>query len=149
MKRIVSIIALFIVLIGCFTTNSFATDVVNENTYLETEKSERTTGLILNYKITLEKDGTTLNIAGKTQCTTDVVKCGIRNIVVEYRTSSSADWQTYQECDDYYVESYSCSYSISITNAPSSYQYRVTCQHYAKEHILSTEKINNTSDIVY
>lgn len=148
MKRIVSIIALFVVLIGCFTTNSFATDEVNENTYLETEKTERTTGLISSYKITLKKDGTTLNITGKTQCSTDVVKCGIRNIVVEYRTSSSADWQTYQECDDYYVETYSCNYNMSITNVPSSYQYRVTCQHYAKENIFSTQKIDNVSEIV-
>ena len=42
-------------------------------------------------------------------------------------------------------------YSIGISKSltvTSGYQYRVTCTHYAKKSLLSTQKINNTSNTV-
>lgn len=105
------------------------------------------TGLITLYLIAVEKSGNTLIITGKTYCSSSVVKCGFKEVVIQRRVSSTASWNDYQSYTDLYVDSNNYTLSKSIT-VPIGYQYRVTCIHYAKKNILSTQKIDNTSNIV-
>lgn len=105
------------------------------------------TGLISGYSIAVQKNGNTLTIGGKTNCISSVVKCGFKEVVIQYRPSSSASWSEYLTYTDLYVDSYGYTLSKTVT-VPSACQYRVTCKHYAKKNILSTQTINNTSNIV-
>lgn len=105
------------------------------------------TGLIMSYLLAVSKSGTTLNVAGQTLGATTVVKAGFTVITIQRRTSSSASWTTYKTYEDLYSDSHS--YTIGKTlSVASGYQYRATCTHYAKKNIFSTQKINNTSNIV-
>ena len=108
--------------------------------------STYTTGLITMYRISASKSGNNLIVGGKTNCTADVVKCGFSKVTIQVRLNSTAPWSTYKTYTDLYVDSRV--YNLSKTIAVSSGQYRVTCTHYAKKSLLSTEKINNTSNIV-
>ena len=54
------------------------------------------------------------------------------------------DYKTY---DDLYTDGHTYILSKSIAVA-SGYQYRVTCTHYAKKNLFSTQKINNVSNVV-
>lgn len=115
--------------------------------YVVDNSMARTTGLINLYGIAIQRNGTKLRIAGKTYCVPDVVKCGFTEIVIQRRSSSSDSWSQYGKYTDLYEDSssYLLTKEISISN---SFQYRVTCVHYAKKSIFSTEKINNVSNIV-
>lgn len=105
------------------------------------------TGLISAYYIGIAKDGNSLIIVGKTIGTYEVKKSGFKEIVVQQRKSSSDSWSTYTKYTDVYLDT--SGYTISKTLAvPGGYQYRVTCIHYAKKNLLSTQKISNTSNIV-
>ncbi|MDE6469513.1 MAG: hypothetical protein K2L19_00640 [Eubacterium sp.] len=107
----------------------------------------RTSGLITIYGIALQRNGSNINIAGKTYCNADVVKCGFTVIKIERRISQYSSWTDYTTYEDLYNDS--AAYFLSKTiYAPTGYQYRATCTHYAKKSLLSTEKINNTSNIV-
>lgn len=103
------------------------------------------TGLITNYAIALTKSGTTLIITGRTTGNADVKKCGFTVITIQRKKASASSWSTYAKYEDLYNESnmYKLSKKINVT---SGYQYRVTCTHYAKKNLLSTQKINNTSN---
>lgn len=105
------------------------------------------TGLIVSYSVGVSCNGSTLLIAGKTNCNPEVVKCGFKTVTVQRRTSSSASWTTYKTYEDLYNNSfvYTLGKSLSV---PTGYQYRVTCTHYAKKNLLSTQKINNTSNVI-
>ncbi len=105
------------------------------------------TGLIDSYSIGLKRSGNTIIIAGETYCVNTVVKCGFKEVVIQCRASSSSAWSDYQTYTDLYIDSSSYTLAKSIT-VPSGYQYRATCKHYAKKNILSTETINNVSNIV-
>ena len=111
------------------------------------ENSVMASGLITNYSIGISKSGSTLTIAGRTQCVTDVVKCGFSKVTIQRRANSSSSWSNYQTYTSLYVDGYKYTLSKSLTVA-SGYQYRVTCTHYAKKSLLSTQKINNTSNTV-
>ncbi len=105
------------------------------------------TGLIAFYSMAVSKDGNNLLIAGYTDCAIGVVKCGFKEIVIQRRANSSSSWSDYKEYTSLYADS--DFYRIGKTVAvPSGYQYRVSCIHYAKKNILSTQKIDNTSNIV-
>lgn len=107
----------------------------------------RASGLIVAYAIGVQRNGSNINIAGKTYCNADVVKCGFSVLKVERRANSSSSWETYTTYSDLYRDS--SAYTLAKTiYAPTGYQYRVTCTHYAKKSLLSTEKISNTSNIV-
>ena len=106
-----------------------------------------TTGLIIERAIAVQKDGNSLIITGKTYCSSTVVKCGFKEVVIKYRASSSSAWSEYKTYTDLYVDNNSYILSKTIT-VPSGYQYYVTCKHYAKKNILSTETIDNISNIV-
>lgn len=103
--------------------------------------------LINMYHIAIAKNGNSLIVAGKTIGTYEVKKCGFKEVVIQRRKSSSDSWSTYTKYTDLYVDNSGYTLSKSLT-VPSGYQYRVTCIHYAKKNLFSTQKINNTSNTV-
>lgn len=107
----------------------------------------RISGLIASYVIKVSASGTNLKIAGSTICVTSVVKCGFKEVMVQRKKASSTSWADYFSYSDLYADS--CSYTLAKTvPVTSGYQYRVTCKHYAKKSLLSTQTINDTSNTV-
>lgn len=106
-----------------------------------------TSGLIKTYSISIGKSGSNLIIAGKTNCSYEVTKCGFTKVTIQQRKNSSSSWSEYKSYTDLYNNTsiYNLSKTIAV---PSGYQYRVTCKHYAKKNIFSTESISNTSNTV-
>lgn len=122
--------------------------ILANNTIHTTDEDNRATGLIAAYAIAISKSGTnTLNIAGKTTGTGDVVKSGFKEVVVQRRASSSASWSDYATYEDLYIDTGSYVLAKSLT-VPTGYQYRVTCIHYAKKNIFSVQKIDNESNVI-
>lgn len=115
--------------------------------FSEASNETRASGLILTYALSIKKSGTSITISGKTGCGPDVIKCGFKNLTVERRKSSSSSWSDYYDYGDSYVESAFASLNTTLSVA-SGYQYRVTCKHYAKKSLLSTQTISNVSNIV-
>ncbi len=115
--------------------------------YEKSNEKARTAGLITRYAIGLEKSGSQLSIVGKTICAPGVVKSGFTEIVIQRRKAINDSFSTYDTYYDLYSNSTSYAISKKITPTPG-YQYRVTCTHYAKKSLLSTEKIKNTSNII-
>ncbi len=103
--------------------------------------------LIKKTAISVAKSGTTLIIAGITTCSDSVVKCGFKTVTIQRRKNSSSTWNDYKRYDDLYDDSYTYKLTKSIAVA-SGYQYRVTCTHYAKKNLFSTQKIDNVSNVV-
>lgn len=103
--------------------------------------------LINRYSIAISKNGSSLIIVGNTVGIPDVKKCGFKEVVIQQRKSSSDSWSTYAKYTDLYTDISSYTLSKHMT-VPSGYQYRVTCIHYAKKSLFSTQKISNTSNIV-
>ena len=122
--------------------------ILANNTIHTVDEDTRATGLISLYAIAISKSGTnTLNIAGQTSGTVDVVKTGFKEVVVQRRTSSSASWTEYYRYEDLYINEVGYNLGKSLT-VPTGYQYRVTCVHYAKKNILSVQKIDNVSNVI-
>ncbi len=120
-------------------------EILNQNP--NNQISPLASDLIYRYSIGISKSGSTLTIAGKTSCFADVVKCGFTVVTIQRRKNSSASWATYKTYEDLYRSSITYILSKSITVA-KGYQYRVTCTHYAKKSLFSTQKIKNTSNTV-
>lgn len=114
--------------------------------YMVDNTMSRASGLIAYYGIAIQKDGTSLKIAGKTSCVSGVTKCGFTEVIIQRRLRSTDSWSQYDKYTDIYSNSTLKTLTKTIT-PPSGYQYRITCTHYAKK-ILSTEKIANISNIV-
>lgn len=115
--------------------------------YIVDNTRTRTSGLITIYGISIAKSGKELLIAGKTNCNANVTKCGFSKVIVQRRKNSDYSWSTYASFYDLYSNSTGYVLTKDLT-PPSGYQYRVTCTHYARENIFSTEKIDNISNIV-
>lgn len=116
-----------------------------QSTSMSGEADIQATSLILSYAIGITGNGSNLIISGRTNCNPDVVKCGFKVVTIQQRTSSTSSWTTYKTYEDLYNNNFAYTLSKSIT-VPTGYQYRVTCTHYAKKNLLSTQKINNTSN---
>ena len=122
--------------------------ILAENTVYTINENTRASNLIHAYAIAISKSGTnTLNIAGLTTGTTQVVKSGFKEVVVQRRASSSASWTDYVVYEDIYWDEIACNLAKSLT-VPTGYQYRVTCIHYAKKNFLSVQKIDNVSNVI-
>lgn len=129
------------------TEEEFNAILVN-NTIHTVDEDIRATGLINLYAIAISKSGTnTLYIAGKTTGTSQVVKSGFKEVVVQRRANSSSSWTDYATYEDLYIDQFAYVLAKSLT-VPSGYQYRVTCVHYAKKSFLSVQKIDNVSNIL-
>ena len=107
--------------------------------YKESSKA-RATGLISKNNLGIGKSGASLVISGYTYGSSDVVKCGFKEVVIERRKNSSASWSEYKVYEDLYSDSATYKLNKSVT-VPSGYQYRVTAIHYAKKSLFSTQKI--------
>ena len=122
--------------------------ILANNTIHTADENTRANDLINAWAIAISKSGTnTLNIAGMTTGTTEVVKSGFKEVVVQRRASSSSSWTDYVTYKDIYIDQIGYVLSKSLTVA-TGYQYRVTCIHYAKKNIFSVQKIDNVSNIV-
>lgn len=115
----------------------------NPNNQIMTSSSD----LINRHTIAIKKSGSSLIIAGTTYGTSEVSKCGFTKVTIQRRSNSNASWSNYQEYNDLYSNGTSFKLSKTLT-VPSGYQYRVTCIHYAKKNLVSTQKINGTSNIL-
>ncbi len=109
--------------------------------------SKRSNGLIDTYSIAVSKSDSNLIIVGRTACISDVTKCGFKEVTIQRRKNSSSSWSNYKTYDDLYTNghAYTLNKSIAVTRG---YQYRVTCTHYAKKNLFSTQKIDNVSNVV-
>lgn len=147
MKKVLClIIAIFMML----PVNAYAMEAdvaINEPVTMSDEDMARISGLITSYSIKLSKSGSTLRLVANTTCVTDVTKCGLKELIIQKRDSSSSKWENYIVFNDLYRDSSSHSYVNEYT-VPSSYQYRATCKHYAKKSLLNTQTKDNTSNIV-
>lgn len=112
-----------------------------------TGDSARVTGLIQAYRLAIENSGNTLHIVGQTYGSTEVIKSGFKDLTVQRRKSSAYDWEDYYEYGNVYRDAANANLDTTLAVA-SGYQYRVTCKHYAKKSLLSTQTISNTSNIV-
>lgn len=122
--------------------------ILANNTIHTVDEDARATGLINLYAIAISKSGTnTLNIAGKTTGTHEVVKSGFKEVVVQRRANSSSSWTDYITYEDIYIDQIGYVLSKSLT-VPTGYQYRVTCIHYAKKNFFSVQKIDNVSNVI-
>lgn len=113
----------------------------------QNEDMARISGLIISYYIGVSGSGSNLKIGAKIVCKTEVVKCGFKEIVVQRRKSSTASWSDYFSYKDIYTDGSSYTYAKTVP-VTSGYQYRATCKHYAKKSLLSTQTINDTSNVV-
>lgn len=159
MKRFISFLLCLISIVSFFEFNANATNteefvpymvdftLTTEDGFDSNEKNTRVSGLIYSYALNLSKNGTTLHITGLTNCTTEVVKCGFKNLTIQRRKSSSDSWSDYYEYGDVYIESTGANLNTTLVVA-SGYQYRISCKHYAKKSLLVTQTIANTSGIV-
>ena len=109
--------------------------------------STRASDLILLYNVGIDKDGTNLNLVAKLTCDLDVVKCGFKKILIQRRTNANVAWSTCFTFEDLYDDgfAYTIARRIAVT---TGYQYRAVCTFYAKKNILSTQKIELTSNVV-
>lgn len=139
-KRIVSMIMVLIILFCSFSFVTYARD----NSGNEIQAS----GLIFRYNLAIsKKDSTTIHIEGLTDCDPVVVKCGFKNLIVQRRASSSSSWSDYYDYGNIYDDSNLAALGKYLA-VDVGYQYRVTCKHYAKKNLFSTQTISNTSNIV-
>lgn len=147
MKKVLClIIAIFMML----PVNAYAMEnqvEPNDTITMSDEDMARISGLITSYSIKLSKSGSTLRIVANTDCVYGVTKCGLKELVIQKRNSSSSAWENYIVFNELYSDSASHTYTNSYT-VPSSYQYRATCKHYAKKSLLNTQTLDNTSNIV-
>lgn len=122
-------------------------DEINEIFENNQQPTTYASGLIISYNIAISASGSNLNLVAKTVGATGVVRTGFTEVVIQQRKNSSSSWATYVRYKDVYQDnhSYLLSKTIPVTKG---YQYRATCVHYAKKSLFSTQKINNTSNIV-
>lgn len=113
----------------------------------ETNSMARATSLITKKNLYITKNGTTLSIGGVTTGTSDVAKCGFKEVVIERRKNSSSSWSEYKVYEDLYSSGSSYTLKKSVT-VPSGYQYRVTAVHYAKVSLFSIQKVDAVSGYI-
>jgi len=162
-KKIIKFTLIFsLILINVFPIHAFATEKVplwEDAEFSEEElaelyslgtefvANERATGLIQHGRIAVSNSGTTLLILGEVYCTTEVKKCGFKEIVVQKRTTANGEWVNIFTYEDLYVDSdvYGVQKTLGVV---AGYDYRVTCIYYAKKNIFSVQKIEAVSNIV-
>lgn len=140
---------------SCFSLNTFAAEDIEVYTTPEivqfnseeavTSGETRASGLILSYSLSVSKNEKVLTITGTTVCSTDVVRCGFKDLQVERRRYTSGDWEVYHDYGDAYLDDNLCNLSTTLT-VEYGYYYRVTCTHYAKKSWWSTQKVDNETN---
>lgn len=157
MKKYISMFLTILMIITCFApVTAYASESTEDDVYFTQEEFEAlehiyavgitpyTTGLIIDKNLGIAKDGTILKITGKTEGSSEVVKCGFTKVVVQRKKASETSWSNYKTYKDLYSDSTKYNLSKSIT-VEKGYQYRVTATHYAKKSLFSTQKIDSTT----
>ncbi len=163
MKKIIK--ALFVsmlIILQLFPFYAFSSEVKEEqlqdavmseeefNRILEMNTSEDTgvkaTGLITDKRIAITRENNTLKIAGEITCSTDVIKCGFSEVVVQRRPNDTSAWSDVVTETDIYADSNECYLSKQLAANPN-FQYRVKCTFYAKKNIFSTQTITSYSNV--
>ena len=160
MKKTISIMSVFLAIVFCIVpTTALASNSTEDDIYFTQEEFQalnpiyaeyeensnaRATGLIIRKNLAIAKNGSSLVISGYTYGSSEVVKCGFEEVVIQRRASTSASWSDYKTYEDLYSESTKYTLNKSLTVA-TGYQYRVTAIHYAKKSLLSTQKIEVTT----
>lgn len=158
MKKLLSLLLCVVLLLTCgmFQVNAvdeqdfvpYVVDFSLTSPIFENETgNNRATGLILSYRLDLTVSGTTLRIVAETNGSSDAVRSGFKNFVVQRRKNSSYSWSKYYDYGDLLIDAFAASMSTTLA-VESGYQYRISCKHYAKKSLLSTQTISNTSGIV-
>lgn len=111
------------------------------------ENNTRATGLIHSYSLYLTKTGSTLHITGQTHGSTEVVRSGFKDLVIQRRISSDYAWEDYYEYGDMYIDTWFANLDTTLAVA-TNYQYRISCKHYAKKNIFMVQTVSNVSNIV-
>lgn len=161
MKKFISICLVLLSVFSMFSINAFAQESTIESTLVpkdgiieevyglyntnnNSDVSVLSTGLITSKFLKLSKTTDKLIITAKTQCTTDVKKCGFTYIKLQRLINGTwTDYTTYCYYDQY-AESTSKTFSKTIS-APTGYTYRVVCEHYAEKTKLLIFKDTETS----
>lgn len=157
MKKLISLLCMVLISVICLAPfTAFANEVNTDDTYFNWERFEAlehsyslgvtpyATGLIVDTKLGIAKDKSTLVIIGYTKGNNKVIKSGFTKVIVQRKKSNSKSWSNYKKYTDLYSNSsqYNLNKSIHVENG---YQYRVTATHYAKKSLFSTQKINATT----
>lgn len=158
MKKIFSLLLCAVLLLTCGAFQTVAADeeefvpyVIDFSLTPSVDKNgsgnSRVTGLILSYRLQVSASENTLNIVAETNGSTEVVRCGFKNFVVERRKNGNYSWSEYHDFGDIYADTFAATAGTRLA-VESGYQYRVSCKHYAKKNFLLTQTIANTSNIV-
>ena len=153
LTSIVLMVSFFMFDVTATVENDFTPYVVDftvttvDNASEFTNDNSRASGLITSYGLGLSASGTTLNISGRTNGSSTVVKCGFKDLTVERRKTSSDSWEDYYEFGNVYRDAIAANLNTTLV-VESGYQYRISCKHYAKKNLLSVQTIANTSNIV-
>lgn len=152
MKRVIASILMIVLaaeLLMPFAHGFKESIIATENSFeLEEIAEPLASGLIFNYSLDIAREGSTkLIIEAGTVCDNVVIKCGFKNLIVKRRANSSSSWATFYDYGNLYVSGNVSNILKELTVEPG-YQYCVTCKHYAKKNLFSTQTISNTSNIV-
>lgn len=121
---------------------------LTEGTIEKIENSDnRASGLIHTYSLYLTKTGSTLHLTGTTVGSTEVVRVGFKDLMVQRRKTSDDEWKDYYEYGNLYSDTFLARLDTTLAVAPN-YQYRITCKHYAKKSLLVVQTLSNVSNIV-
>lgn len=129
---------------------TFTQEEIDEMTSLNSESQimPLTSGLILTNSVSVTVKSGKLGIYAVTSCSSDVVKCGYKELIIQQRKKGAVAYGDYYAYTKLYKDG--SSYVLSKTQTvPSGYEYRVVCTHYAKKNIFSTEKKVSCSSTVY
>ena len=104
--------------------------------------------LILSYALTAyKKSNTRLTVDIELNCVPSVVRCGVKSVHLEERSSSSADWENSLTLDNYLVDDNTFDKEITFA-VNKGYQYRLTVTYYAKKAWYSIQKKDYASNVV-
>lgn len=161
MKKIISVLFVFLAVINVFSVNAFAKYISTEQTRIINDgiieevyglydssnsfnQKTRATGLITGKSLKLAKTSDKLMITAETSCVNDVKKCGFTYIKLQRLINGTwTDYSSYCYYDQY-NESNAKSFEKAIF-APKGYTYRVICEHYAEKTKLLFFKDTETS----
>lgn len=147
LKRSIVLILMFIIAFSV-SAESYAVQDVQVQFESINAVEPRVTGLINTYSFSANKSGSNLIVYATVNCVTSVVKCGIKEMVIQRRVSTDYAWSDYLTYEDIYDEqsAFGMTKYIAVT---TGYQYRVVATLYAKKSLFSTEKVEVTSNIVW
>lgn len=151
MYKALSSIVISGLLVCCLPMNNPVAKATETDTNINEEIIDETSGLVVQYYISVSSGTKTIRIDGITSSNEQMKSIGLKNIKIQ-RSSNGSSWTTERTLSDmldsdsygYYLNDY----SVSVQGG---YYYRVTCTHYAKESGLfgGSQSVNNTSNSVW